>query len=95
MPVVSPVGLFPPKYEEVQTVLSDDTISALRMAIVGHFGTNRNRQMWEIRCPIADFPDGVALDCPSMEIYNVLWYQDKLNWLPLLEDYVARIQLIW
>ena len=66
-------------YEEVETVLVDNTTDALRMAIAGHFDANRNRANREIHGQTSDFANGAALECPHLEINNRLTYEDWIS----------------
>ena len=93
LPAVPPGGAYPPGYDEAETLLVDNTIDALRMAIVGHFPANRMRQIREIRAQTLDFTDGAALDCAHLAINNWLAYEDWLSRLPLQPGNLVRIQI--
>lgn len=81
--MVPPGGTYPLWYNEVETMLVDNTIDALRMAIVGHFLANRMRQIWKIYEQTLDFPNGAAPDCTHLAIINRLVYENCLARLPL------------
>ena len=91
LPAVPPGGAYPLEYDEAETLLVDNTIDALRMAIAGHFPANRLRQ---IRVQTLDFPDGATLDCTHLAINNRLAYEDWLSRLPSQRGYIVRIQII-
>ena len=93
LPAVPPGGAYPLGYDEAETLLVDNTIDALRMAIAGHFQANRNRQIWEIRAQTLDFPDSAALDCAHMAINTWVAYEDWLFRLPMQPGYLVRIQI--
>ena len=74
--MVPPKGAYSLQYDEAETMLIDNTIDALQMAIVGHFLANRMRQIWEIRVQTLYFTDIAACDCPHLPHNNRLAYED-------------------
>ena len=94
LPAVHPVGTYPLGYDEVESLVVDNTIDALPMAIAGHFPTNRRQQILEIRAQTFDFPHGATLYYPHLAINNWLPYEDRLSRLPSQRGYIVRIQII-
>ena len=93
LPAVPPEGAYLLVYDEAETLLVDNTIDALRMAIAVHFPANRNRQIREIHVKTLDFLDGAALDCGYMKINHRLAYENWLSRLPSQPGYVVQIQI--
>ena len=93
LPAVPLGGAYPAGYNEVETVLTGGTTAALLTSIVGNFPRNRNRVIREIYGQTSDFRDGIALDCPNIQITNHLTFMDWLSRLSGLID-VPRVQVI-
>ena len=94
VPAVPLGGPYPVGFEEVETVLMQETKEALLSAIIGNFPGNRNRTIREIHGQTSDFAVGASILCSNIQITNQLTFQDWLSRLPSPGNYIPRIQLI-
>lgn len=93
---VPPGGAYPAGYRETETVLVQDTSQALLTVIGGNLLANRNRWIREMYGQTGNFADGVAVECPNIQITNQVSFINWISWLPswTFGIHIPRVQII-